>query len=228
MKLNVQIGDFNALIEPYTTFVEKDILLRASHGNYTSDEILDILGISDCSKLTEDAKKYLLYRFREISIGSEINIKFKCTECGMGNDSSLDTDGIMKPGKRNDPDILKRDDIVTDDNLHLFLKEKIDIDDLDIDEFDELKQRIQDNQIYFDFKRKCRCLKCQSVNTIDISDLEYIVDSLSEDTLMTLYKTYNFLNYFGKYTKADVDGMYPFERSIFLGLLTKIKEDLAK
>ena len=56
--------------------------------------------------------------------------------------------------------------------------------------------------------------------------VDYIIEIMSDDTLMSLYKSYNFLIYFGHHTKEGVDSMYPFERSIFIGLLNKTKEDL--
>ena len=50
---------------------------------------------------------------------------------------------------------------------------------------------------------------------------------MSEDSLMTLYKSYNHLVFFGHYSKQDIDDMLPFERVIFIGLLNKTKEDLS-
>jgi hypothetical protein len=51
---------------------------------------------------------------------------------------------------------------------------------------------------------------------------------MSEDSLMSIYQTYNDLTFFGKYTKQDIDTLYPFERTILISLLNKTREDMTK
>jgi hypothetical protein len=69
---------------------------------------------------------------------------------------------------------------------------------------------------------------CRTSNFFNIGSPKYIIEQLSDHTLMTLYKTYNNMMMFGNLTKTDIDNMYPFERTIFIGLITKTKEDIAK
>ena len=53
----------------------------------------------------------------------------------------------------------------------------------------------------------------------------FVISSLSEDSLISLYKTISNLIFHGQYTKTDIDNMIPFERSIFVSLLeTNLKE----
>jgi len=58
---------------------------------------------------------------------------------------------------------------------------------------------------------------------LSIKDLN---DYISEDTLNNIYQVTSDLIFFSHYTKADIDGMLPFERNIFIGILNKTKEKL--
>ena len=88
--------------------------------------------------------------------------------------------------------------------------------------------RIKRNQVKYNFVKKCSCLKCKSENSFYIGDIKYIIESLSEDTLMSMYRTYNDMCMFGNYNKRDIDSLYPFERTILIGLINKTREDMKK
>lgn len=226
MRVPFKIGEKEFLIKPYTTFEEKEILLLSSFDVDDLDRVFEILDFNTEHELSIEEQKVILYKHREISLGDEIDIKFKCEACKKGNDAVLEANNFAMNGKRNDPDVKKINKSVTDDNLSDFVD--IDSDELDIEEFEGLKQRVIDNQVQFNFVKDARCLHCGEPKKFDLGDTKYIIEIMSEDTLMTLYKSYNHLIYFGNYSKADIDKMYPFERSIFIGLLNKTKEDLAK
>lgn len=234
MKYNLKIGGDNFIITPYNTEKEKEILLKDSFEDYNLDGILEILGFQESNPkvnlddFSDDFKKYIIYKYREISLGSDINVSFKCGNCKMTNDTIIEINDIFIPGKLSDSDIKTLDIEVNEENLHLFLDKDEDyIDNLDLDEMDKLLERVKDNQYSFNYDKVCSCLKCKTEQTVSIGENKFVVSTLSEDNLMSLYKTYNFLNFWGKYTKLDVDSMYPFERSIFVGLINKQKEDLA-
>ena len=225
---NVSLYNKNIKIKAYTTGIEKDLLIMSSFENYNIDFVLEVLGLDyeTIEQLSENEKKVVLYKYREISVGDELNIKFKCIECNQQNESSIEIGNFLIPPERNDEDILKIDKVITDDNLSDFLLNKIDVDELDIDEFEELKERARKNQKEFNFIKKCSCIKCKKENNFDVGDIKYIIESLSEDTLISMYRTYNDMTFFGKYTKQDVDSLYPFERTILIGLLNKTREDI--
>lgn len=229
MKIPFKIGDKNFVLLPYTTFQEKEILLASSFGVHDFDNILDLIGLKTEYNLSDDEKRVLLYKYREISSGDEIDIKFKCQKCKQGNDGVLEANSFFNEPECTNTDILKLNKEVTDENLHEFVPQTADeLDELDVDEFDKLKTEVQNSQITFDFNKKAQCMKCGHMNIFDIGGEEYIIEIMSDDTLMTMYKSYNFLIFFGHYSKIDVDTMYPFERSVFVGLLNKNKEDLNK
>lgn len=225
MKVPFELNGQDYLIQAYNTFQEKEILLLSSFGVEDFDRVFEILNF-ECPDISDDEKKVLLYKFREVSIGDEIDVKYKCDSCGHGNDAVLEASGFVIPSKRNDSDIKKIFKPFSEDDMNDYVDK--DVDELDLDEYEELKQRIIDNQTSISFIKQAKCGICSHPKKFNLGDTKYIIEIMSEDTLMTLYKTYNFLVYFGKYTKEDVDKMYPFERNIFVGLLNKTKEDLNK
>ena len=229
-KYPVEINGKKLLIHPYDTEKEKDLLIMSSFEIYNIDEILRVLGLeySELEKLTENEKKVLLYKFREISVGDEINVKFKCTYCKAPNETSISCTDLIQ-NNHLDPDIKILDAEVTDDNIKEFLYiEQDEIDNLDLDEYEKLLDRIKRNQVKYNFVKKCPCLKCKSENSFYIGDIKYIIESLSEDTLMSMYRTYNDMCMFGNYNKRDIDSLYPFERTILIGLINKTREDMKK
>lgn len=231
-KIPIQICDKKILIEPYKTIVEKDILIMSSFGIFEIDEVLRILNLDAeiIKSLSTNEKKVLLYKYRETSIGDEIEIKFKCKNCGTTSEGTITAADFIEDSERNDDYILKIDKEVTEENLQDFIKDEYNINvlELDLDEFDQLLEKVKLNQNNFNFVKTCTCLKCRKENYFDIGDETYIIEHLSENTLMSIYKVYNNMIMFGNMSKQDIDSMYPFERTLFIGLINKTKEELAK
>ena len=230
-KYPVDLNGKKVLIQPYDTEKEKDLLIMSSFEIYDIDEILRVLGVKKKirNSLTENEKKVLLYKFREISVGDEINVKFKCTECKSPNDAALSCSDLVQPSEIKDSRIKLVDKEVTDDNIYDFLEmSPEEIDDLDVDEYEKLLELIKESQVKYNFTRQCTCIKCKSINSFYIGDIKYIIESLSEDTLMSIYRTYNDMCMFGNYNKRDIDSLYPFERTILIGLINKTREDMKK
>lgn len=225
MKVNFKIQDKNFILEAYRTSQEKDLLFLSSFEITDLDQVLNILNFQSNEKLSDNEKKVIIYKYREISVGDEIDMRFKCKHCGTINDVAISIENLIIEPLRNDDDVKKSSEPITNENLGEFVD--IDVDELDITEFEDLKIRIQQNQINFNFIKTVKCGKCQKEKQYDISSEKYIIESMSEDSLMSLYKTYNNLNFFGNYTKLDIDSMMPFEREIFMGLINKTKEDLS-
>lgn len=226
MRIPFEIGDKKFLLTPYNTNQEKEILLLSSFGIDDFERVFEILNFKTEYELSENEKKIIIYKYRDISLGDEVDIKFNCDNCKSGNDAVLEASNFIIPNIRNDENIKKLNISVTDENIQEFVLD-VDVDELDIQEFEELKQQVKDNQIEFDFIKSTKCLKCGHEKLFDLSPNKYIFEIMSDDTLMSLYKSYNFMIFFGHYSKEDIDKMLPFERSIFIGLLNKVKEDLA-
>lgn len=230
-KYPVKLNNKKFLIEPYNTEKEKDLLIMSSFEIYDVDEILRVLGVSTdiISTLTFNEKKVLLYKFREISVGDEIYVKYKCSHCKHPNESNISCSDLIEESTRADEDVKLLDYEVTDDNLVDFLNiSQQEIDEMDIDKYEETIQRVKDNQVKYNFIKSAKCIKCQQDTLIHIGDIKYIIESLSEDTLMSIYRTYNDMCMFGNYNKRDIDSLYPFERTILIGLINKTREDMKR
>ena len=223
-----QLNSKKILIKPYTTETEKDLLIMSSFEIYDVDEILRVLGLEENSikELTLNEKKVLLYKYREISIGDEITMKFKCSHCKQPNEGIIDCK-IFIENEEISHKYKQLDEIPTDENLHLFVNmSKEELENLDLDEYENLLKDVENSQIKYNFTKSCKCIKCKKDNIFDISNIKYILESLSEDTIMSIYRTYNDMCMFGNYNKKDIDSLYPFERTILIGLINKTREDM--
>lgn len=214
-------------LSPYTSSIEKDILIMSSFEDddtVDADSYLDLLGFDDFSELTLNEKKVILWKFREISLGSEVEIRYTC-DCGQVVETSLDASNFVKPGKRNDPDIKKLNIEVNDETLQNFVNlSQEELDELSLDKYESLLKAVKLNQHTFDFIKEAICPACGEDKLFNMGDLKYIIMSLSDETLGSIYKTYTHLTFNGNFSKSDIDKMYPFERSIFVGLLHNLLE----
>lgn len=214
-------------LEPYNTEQEKQILLLEFLGSTDIiNSALKILNVADdvIESLSEKEKIALLYKYRSISIGDEVPLGYKCIHCDAPNESGIDINDLVTDSNIKNEKIIDKFKDVTEDNLHEFVN--VDVDELDIDEFEKIIDEIKESCTKFNFLRTNNCIKCHKPNYIDIE--KDVIQNMSEDTLMSLYQTYNDLGFFGKYTKQDIDSLYPFERMILVGLLNKTREELNK
>mgnify|MGYP003973076667 CR=1 FL=1 len=225
IKINHSYGNRSFDITPYTTAQEKDFLLLGSLEDTDLDSGLKILNIANdiIDSLHKAEKIALLFKHRSVSVGDELNIKYTCSECKQVNESQISIGEMIIPGIP-DEDVIDQYKPLTDDNLQDFVK--FSIDEMDLDEYDLLRQRISNAITKFDFLRDTACIQCKTVKYFDISKDDNILDSMSDDSLMSIYQLYNDLTFHGKYSKLDIDSMYPFERTIFVGLLNKTREEL--
>ena len=229
MKIPLNYSGKTINVSPYCTDIERDILIYNELVDVPSiDGILDIL--KDCihgdvENLTRNEKVSVLWKLRSISIGEEIGVKWQCQECKSTQDAALNISEVIIPGD-NLKGINDQFKDVTLDNLHEFVS--VDVNELELEEFDALYKRVKENITRFDFIKNAKCLTCGSTQPFDISDDKYISECLSEDTIASIYQTMSDLVFFGKYTIACIDSMKPFERSVFVGILNKTREDLNK
>lgn len=228
IQIPIQINSKTFWLTPYTSAQEKDILIMLSFEVPDIDKYLELLGFTEFSDLTLQEKKIILWKIREISLGNEVNIKYTCDNvaCKQVIETTLNASDFIVQGTRNDPKILKLREEVTDDTLHKFVNiPQESLDDLALDRYEELLKIVRENQQSINFIRESTCPACKAKKAFDMSSLEYILDSLSDENLGSIYRVYSHLIYFGNYTKQDIDNMYPFERTIFVGLLHSIKND---
>jgi hypothetical protein len=195
--------------------------------------------------ITINEKKLILFGLRSISIGDDISIKNICPSCGKGYDSNLNISDFIKYPK-NIVDSITINGIeftfidnftgVLDDISDFIFKiskvvnkkiinstDKDDIRDvienLEINDNEILISFIKDALTVFDFSNTHKCPLCQCKIRFDMSDSKFVIETLSEDSLVSFYKGVSDLVYFGHYSKSDIYQMFPFERNVFSGLL---------
>jgi len=216
-------------IRPYNTSQEKDLLLLGTIGEYNLDVALRICKVDQhvIDTLSFYEKLAFLYKLREISIGSEISVTFTCKSCGTGSENTIDIEHIIEPAKSKSDLVVDVYEKITDENIHKFLnKPESYVHNLELSEFYHLKDVVKESCVEFVFSREVTCQKCKEINYINIESPKFCIDVMSEDSLVSLYQSYNDLIFFGKYTKLDIDSMYPFERTILTQMLNKTREDL--
>ena len=220
-------------ISPYTTAQEKDVLLMQEFdkdAEHNLRQALKIFGLKPdlIDELSSDDCKAVLYKFREISLGDEIEIRYKCPHCKSAISADVSIANVV-----HYPDYaiegikdLRRLPRDSDDFALNFLS--TDIDDMSIDEFEEMYRNCPNFQTTYRFTAEATCPLCRKTTNIDISKPEFVLKTLSEDTLKSLYSTYEMLIYHGKWSKGDIDSLLPFERKIFVSLLMKTLEKRLK
>ena len=229
LKVRYKYADKEFVLQPYSTAQEKDLLLLEAVGDGDWDIALEICGVAPAvsSSLAVKETKAMLYKLREITVGSDINIKFTCTKCKAANENVMNSENLITAPRTKHPlvtDVFKE---LTEDTLSEFIRIS-DVNEMELDKLDEMMSAVKDSIHKFEFRRPVACQKCGFINKINVEDTAFVISVMSEDSLMSLYQTYNDLTFFGKYTKADIDTMYPFERTIFISLLNKSREDLNK
>lgn len=215
-------------IEPYNTAQEREILILSMLGQATLGGVLSICGVSNdvIESLTEEEQIAMLFKFRSISIGDDINLKFTCKKCNSGNENGISIENVIYENNISNPLIIDRFRHLTSDNFKDFITK--DIDELELDEYESLYKEVSESITKFDTRKPIICQKCGHTNHVRIDNPLFVIDNMSEDSIMGLYQTYNDLTFFGHYTKQDIDSLYPFERTILISLLNKTREELNK
>jgi len=206
-------------LKSYNTKQERDLLIFSG----TPKELGELLNdniITDAS-FTEEEFIAILYILRSISIGESFDIKIKCSNCKKVFDVSLNVSEMITNSTLSD----EYNDVISDD-LKDFVN--FDVDELDVNEYDKLQDYIDNNKTKFNFIHERTCPYCQLKNKIDLNDFKTCVSSLSEDDISTFYETINKLIFYGHYDMQGIFEMFPYERIIYIGLLTKEMEKVSK
>lgn len=191
------------------------------------DTFLTNNGIEDVDKLTEIEKIILLLKIREISIGDELKVKYKCVHCGNAMDSSININNIIKLAEiyskeicglfnKNDISELRVEDIVDKEYLE----------ELDIDEYDNIQSNISKYIDTYDFTQTCKCSYCSKDNIFNLNNMKLLFSLLSDESFMSLSKLLYILVTQGKLTREDVLNMTPLQRVLEHGLIEEARKQL--
>lgn len=211
------------LISPYTTAQEKDMLLVQEYSTdipFVIREFLNILGLQRdfISTLSLDDCKALLYKYREISLGEEIDIKYICPNCGNAVSATISCANVVTtPESTGVVKNLRRVPNDFSDFMDNFLS--VSPDTMSIKEFEHLFNHAKEFQTLYNFKVKMFCPLCHKETFTDLSRDSFVIKAMSEDSLKSIYQAYEVLIHHGNWTKTGIDTLLPFERKIFISLL---------
>lgn len=222
-------------LTPFNTEQEKDILLlqqlQGDSPEFCIDESLRVLGFERDNDLkiadfTLKEKKLLIYLYRSISVGDEQRVEFQC-KCSRVNSQSI----TFNFAKGDVPEGVKFLGVYpNDDNLDDYsdgLLESLGVstlEDLNIQEYEEIFDKIKKAQDQIDFKVLVQCSQCSAKTNIDCEDTQFVLDHISEDDLLLLYQNITALVDQG-YSLKDVYQMLPFERSVLMEQMTQYLEE---
>ncbi len=210
-------------ILPYSTLQERDLLLYTS-GVYEVDSVFDIVKDNfsinkpfSISNLTDIEKKFLLLEIRQISVSEVFSFIKTCNKCNKKSEINVTFDKVLSEGNLKPWKNYQINEAFSHDyNKYV----DFDIDELDLNNYDELTKYIDDNKTKFNFNKNVQCIHCENIQEISLT-INHIIENLSEDTLTNYYQSIASMVYYGHYSKIDIDSMIPFERSIYLSLLNE-------
>jgi len=204
----------------YNSSQEKNAMLYCMGDEHTAMKTADILGLNASNEFEAIA---FIFKAREMSVSDLIEFTHICAHnnCEYHN---LDHISI--------PKMFWQDENLHDITVGLFndMEElekyelSIGIDNINtmtIPEFNKLEEQVLENNIkIFNPAITLTCRKCgnKTKTSIDYSQI------ISKFGIKNIYEQYLDISQFSNMTKADTDGMIPFEREIFIGLI-QAKED---
>lgn len=219
--IEYKYGNRKFNISPYDTKTQKDIVIFSELCSDFNEEavnnILSILGIQ-YNHLTLDEKLALLYKIRSISVGEKLIVNSICPNCKNKQMFELDISDIVIQPEIVDDKIIDNYQEFREEDIQSYVNE--DVNELDLDEYDRLIDKIKRSIVKFNFLHDVRCVCGQSFK-INLKDIKLCIKSLSDESLKAIYESYNNLTYYSHYTKMDVDSMYPFERAILIAMLNE-------
>lgn len=237
MKSYLHINGKTYKIESYKTKDELEYLeylfihseLTEEDKNLFLNEFLTKNGIDNVDDLSEVEKIALLLKIREITIGDEIKIRYKCSHCCRPTEGTININNIIKLAEifseelngfysEDLKDIIKLEDITTNDYIG----------NLDLDEYNEITKNITKYIDTYNFTQTCKCEYCGKENYFDMSNKTLLFSFLSDETFDTLSKLLHILVYNGRLSRHDALEMTPLQRVLEYSILDEIKKEMER
>ena len=239
MKLKVPFnlvqGTQPLLLSPMYSKDEKNILeygVMHDDINLIFNTVCELLEIPEW--LPYELKIACIYKIREISFGGDLTLRYKCPKCGRLTESITMLDNLLEWNSTQQLPKELSELKLKKNNLEEIFKFNIS-NAFEYFEGVPTPRTITDASKYAialrskipSIKRTvdCKCFFCLSIRKINITNKKFIIDSLSEQTALTMIKQYNALAMNG-FTKHDTDSMLPFEREVHAKLFKDRTESM--
>lgn len=208
-------------------FIHSDI--SEEDANLFLDEFLIKNGIENISELSEIEKIILMLKIREISIGDELKVKYKCSHCCNASEASININNMVKLSESHldgvnglfeeqYKDIIQVEDIAKEDYL----------DELDMDVYEDIKNNIFKYIDTYNFFQTCKCEYCGKENVFNMGDKPLLFSLLSDESFTSLSKLMHILVSQGKLTREDVLNMTPLQRLFEHGLIEETRKEIER
>lgn len=220
-------------ISPVSSAIEKSALeVQAISDADNLDLVCEMYKIP--ANLPVPVKLAGLLKVREISSGSDCSLKYKCPCCGRITENVILLEDMLdfshweevqafKDLKLTDYGMQNLDKLHKCSSFELLRFFEVDPTGFSLADFAQLKISAIARVPVFKESIDSRCILCGDIKKVRV-DEEFVLKSLCTHDLKSLYQTYTKLVLNG-FTKADVDGMLPFEREVQSGIIDRIIED---
>lgn len=237
MKHLVNLGRFKVLVDTFNTGLELEVLeeLFCSSGDSEEDEnvfevlvddFLSRLTKFDISKLSKIEKIILVWKIRELTIGDDINIVYKCPSCGCPCQQTISVEDLCHTGEEVDKNTFYKK-LISEEELERLSENDFlgieDIEDLDFDLYNELISEPKKFFIVYNNKTILNCSKCKFKSFDNLLTFKGCLKFISEDKFDKLVEWINVLVYYGNFTRQDILNMSPIQRMLEINLFKKIK-----
>lgn len=210
-----QYKEYLDSVSRYSTYQEKEACLLSLNPDFNDPiEYAETLGINPKPSNNLEAIA-MIFKSREKSVDEFISITLKCEHCDLTTIYGIPIKSLF---------FNEDEDNCIDESIPVKLyeepfeieKEGYNIDDLSIEEFSKLEEKIlKNNKLIFSLTTDVTCKKCRLNNKISIN----YKDIISKFTIKNIYEQYLDITQFTHMNKSDVDKLPPFEREIFINLI---------
>lgn len=234
MKHLVNLGRFKVLVDTFNTGLELEVLEELFCSSETEDEnifevlvddFLSRLTKFDISKLSKIEKIILVWKIRELTLGDDINIVYKCPSCGCPCQQTISVEDLCCTGEEVDRNTFYKK-LISKEELERLSENDfsdIDIEDLDFDLYSELISDPKKFFIVYNNKVVLNCSKCKTKSFDNLLTFKGCLKFISEDKFDKLVEWINVLVYYGNFTRQDILNMSPIQRMLEINLFKKIK-----
>lgn len=237
MKHLVTLGKHSILAETYKTELELSVLEElmcapsekqdSNDNDYKTlvEDFLSRLTDYNIASLTKMEKILLVWKIRALTIGDDVTVVFKCPYCGKTSQSTFSVSDLCYFGTKTYLNNFE-ENLIPEGKLEEIVDSiKIeDLEDLDYDDYLELKRNPRDFFNVYREKTPLTCSGCRKQVFGNYLTYKQCLTYLSEDSFLSLSQWLNVLVYYGHLTRSDVLKMSPVQRMLEIKFFKDIKK----
>ena len=215
-------------VQPYDTETELNVLEYLAvddmdesdrDDDYYETLVLDFLErltSYDVRSLSKIERILLVWKIREITIGDEVDVVYKCPGCGRVQQDSISAKDLCQ--------YAESDKFISSEDFQSLSLNPADYADMDYDEFLNYQNNLSDYYNIYNNKIPLECKNCKHTGINNLLTYKNCMKFLSEDSFISLTEWLNVLVYYGHHIRSDVLKMTPMQRMLEIKYFKKIKD----